>query len=142
MFKRLYISLALALTANFASGQITLPNMPIEVGIVMQGQQDAWNNGDIPRFMEGYWNSDSLMFVGSRGLSYGYETTLNNYLKSYPNREAMGHLTFTNKNWTQISENSGLLVGSWYLSDEANGMYSLVWRKVNGEWVIVADHSS
>ena len=116
--------------------------MPAEVGAIMQKQQDAWNNGDIPRFMAGYWNSDSLMFIGSKGLSYGYDTTLESYLKSYPTKESMGHLEFTNVNWSQISKTSGLLVGRWYLSETANGMYSLVWRKIEGKWVIVADHSS
>ena len=81
--------------------------MPVEVGQVMQRQQDAWNNGDIPRFMEGYWESDSLMFIGSRGLSYGYNKTLENYLKSYPTREKMGLLEFTNESWIQVSPKGG-----------------------------------
>lgn len=142
MYKNLFIALGLAFIANYSSGQILLPNMPVEVGQVMQKQQDAWNNGDIPRFMEGYWNSDSLMFIGSRGLSYSYAQTLSNYRESYPNREKMGHLEFTNESWVQLSEDCGFLVGRWYLSEDANGMYSLVWRKLEGEWVIIADHSS
>lgn len=142
MFKSLLTASFITVLSTFALGQITLPNMPADVCAIMQKQQDAWNNGDIPRFMEGYWNSDSLMFIGSKGLSYGYDTTLNNYLKSYPTKESMGHLEFTNVNWSQISKTSGLLVGRWYLSETANGMYSLVWRKIEGKWVIVADHSS
>jgi len=142
MFKRFYITLCIAFFSHLSIGQILLPNMPVEVGQVMQRQQDAWNNGDIPRFMEGYWESDSLMFIGSRGLSYGYNKTLENYLKSYPTREKMGLLEFTNESWIQVSPKCGLLIGKWYLSEDSHGMYSLLWRKIDGRWVIVADHSS
>ena len=142
MFKQLYITLVLSVFSHFATGQILLSNMPIEVAKVMQRQQDAWNNGDIPRFMEGYWESDSLMFIGSRGLSYSYNQTLSNYLNSYPNSESMGHLEFTNESWVQLAPNCGLLVGRWHLSESAHGLYSLVWRQLDGKWVIIADHSS
>ena len=116
--------------------------MPHEVFQTMESQQQAWNNGDIDGFMNGYWESDSLLFIGSSGVNYGYTTTLANYKKSYPNKEAMGTLTFNNRSWTPISESSALLIGSWRISEDQHGMYSLVWKKTDGRWVIVADHSS
>lgn len=136
----LYI--AFALCSSIALGQIRVPGMPTQVLHTMESQQNAWNSGDLDAFMVGYWESDSLLFIGSRGVNSGYATTLENYKKSYPNKDAMGTLIFKNRSWTQISENAGLLIGSWRISEEAHGMYSLIWKKIDGRWVIVADHSS
>ena len=136
----LYI--AFALCSSNALGQIHVPGMPTQVLHTMESQQNAWNSGDLDAFMVGYWESDSLLFIGSRGVNSGYATTLENYKKSYPNKDAMGTLIFKNRSWTQISENAGLLIGSWRISEEAHGMYSLIWKKIDGRWVIVADHSS
>ena len=116
--------------------------MPTQVLHTMESQQNAWNSGDLDAFMVGYWESDSLLFIGSRGVNSGYATTLENYKKSYPNKDTMGTLIFKNRSWTQISENAGLLIGSWRISEEAKGMYSLIWKKIDGRWMIVADHSS
>ena len=130
------------LFSTIALGQIHVSGMPTEVFKTIEAQQKAWNNGDIDSFMIGYWESDSLLFIGSSGVNHGYDNTLSNYKKSYPNKEAMGTLTFRNRSWTPISKNSALLIGSWHLSEELNGMYSLIWKIVDGKWVIIADHSS
>ncbi|MCR5886191.1 hypothetical protein LRS06_00075 [Hymenobacter sp. J193] len=63
---------------------------------VLTTQTAAWNRGDVAGFMQGYWPSDSLVFIGQKGLTYGWQSTLDNYRRSYPNAEAMGLLTFTN----------------------------------------------
>ena len=58
----------------------------------LHSQQKAWNEGNIDGFMSSYWNNDSLKFIGSKGITYGWQKTLDNYKKSYPNKEAMGKL--------------------------------------------------
>jgi len=116
--------------------------MPTEVASTMQSQQDAWNMGDIDSFMIGYWESDSLLFIGKSGVNNGYQNTLSKYKKSYPNKETMGNLIFTNRSWTQLSDEIALLIGAWKISENQHGMYSLIWRKIEGKWVIIADHSS
>lgn len=125
---------------------IDVPGMPVEVIEVMARQQEAWNRGDLVGFMDGYWESDSLVFVGSSGLTAGHQATLERYQNSYPNQAAMGTLTFTNVAWQGLGAEAGWLVGRWSLSksmgDGAQGMYTLLWRVVEGRWVIVADHSS
>ena len=125
-----------------ALGQIQLSGMPTEVASTMQSQQDAWNMGDIDSFMIGYWESDSLLFIGKSGVNNGYQNTLSKYKKSYPNKETMGNLIFTNISWTQLSDEIALLIGAWKISENQHGMYSLIWRKIEGKWVIIADHSS
>ena len=113
---------------------------------ILDAQSKAWNEGKIDQFMKGYWQSDSLMFIGSSGINYGYDATLKNYYKRYPDRDAMGQLTFTILKLNRISDDSYFVIGKWFLKREKNGdvggHFTLLWKKIKGEWVIVADHSS
>ena len=112
---------------------------------IMADQELAWNRGDLEGFMQGYWQSDSLRFIGSRGLTYGWQQTLANYKKGYPDTEAMGKLKFTILSVEQLSKRSAYVTGKWRLTRKAGdleGHYTLLWKKVKGKWVIVADHSS
>jgi len=107
-------------------------------------QEECWNKGDIPCFMKYYWNSDSLKFIGSKGVTYGWQKTLDNYLKSYPTKETMGILKFTIIEATQLSGTSIYVIGKWELVKEKpqGGHFTLMWKKINGNWVIVSDHTS
>lgn len=113
---------------------------------ILNTQSKSWNAGKIDEFMKGYWNSDSLMFIGSSGITYGYNTTLESYYKRYPDRDAMGELTFTILKLNRISNDSYFVIGKWFLKREkkgdVGGHFTLLWKKINGEWVIVVDHSS
>lgn len=110
----------------------------------MKTQETLWNQGDIPGFMDYYWKSDSLKFIGKTGVNYGWQTTLGNYLKSYPGKEAMGTLKFTVIEASQLCSNSIFIVGKWELIKEkpAGGHFTLLWKKINGNWRIVTDHTS
>ena len=112
---------------------------------IMAAQELAWNRGDLEAFMEGYWRSDSLRFIGSSGLTYGWQQTLDNYKKGYPDTDAMGQLKFTILSVEQLSKRSAYVIGKWHLARKAgdlSGHYTLLWKKIKGKWVIVADHSS
>lgn len=113
---------------------------------VMAHQEKCWNAGDIDCFMNGYWRSDSLKFIGRKGLIYGWQQTLDNYKESYPNKLEMGQLTFNILSTELLSEGAVLLIGKWHLKREENedlgGHFSLNWKKVGGKWLIIADHSS
>lgn len=110
----------------------------------MKAQEVAWNNADIKGFMTYYWQSDSLKFIGSKGITYGWQKTYDNYVKSYPTKEAMGILNFTIKEATQLSATSIYVIGQWKLNKQkiVGGYFTLLWKKINGNWVIVADHTS
>ena len=113
----------------------------------MAQQQAAWNRGDLEGFMSAYWNSDSLLFVGSRGPSYGWQTTLDNYKKSYATPQEMGALTFDVQNLEPVGVDHAVMLGAWRLDrtgglDTLSGWFSLVWARKDLEWVIVRDHSS
>ena len=112
---------------------------------VFQMTEDAWNAGDIDRFMEGYWKSDKLVFVGSAGPTYGWEATRERYLKTYPDRTTMGKLTFEILDMYRIDIKTVLLIGKFHLDrtiGDLSGHYTLVWQKIDGNWVIISDHSS
>jgi len=108
-------------------------------------QQACWNNGNLSGFMETYWRSDSLKFIGSKGITWGWKNTLERYEKTYPGQAAMGQLSFELLVIDRINEDNYFVVGKWFLEREIGnlqGHFSLLWRKIEGRWLIVADHSS
>jgi ketosteroid isomerase-like protein len=112
---------------------------------LMTDQQTAWSNGDIEGFMQGYWKSDSLMFIGKRGPAYGWQTTLDNYKKTYPDKAAMGKLTFRIDKVEFLGKHDAFVMGAWSLArekDNPGGYFTLWFRKIKGEWKIVCDHTS
>lgn len=116
-----------------------------QVRAVLESQLKAWNEGNIEQFMSGYWNSDSLMFIGKSGITYGYQKTLENYQKNYPDKEKMGNLRFELLSVKQLSPGYFSVVGKWMLTRVAGnlgGHFSLLFRKIDDHWVIVSDHTS
>lgn len=116
-----------------------------QVASVLAMQAVSWNKGDIEGYMQGYWNSDSLLFIGSNGPVYGYKPTLERYKKSYPDKQAMGVLTFSQINFKLLSQEYYFVSGRWSLqrkNDAPGGYFTLLFRKIGGKWLIVADHSS
>lgn len=112
---------------------------------ILEKQDAAWNRGDIDAFMEGYWESDSLKFIGKSGVTYGYTNTLNNYKKGYPDTAAMGKLNFHIIKVEKLSTRYYSVVGKWFLKrsiGDVGGHYTLLFRRIKGKWVIVQDHSS
>lgn len=116
-----------------------------EIRALLQKQTEAWNRGDIEDFMEGYWKNDSLMFIGKSGITYGWQQTLDNYKRGYPDKTAMGQLTFTLIEIKRLSSKYYSVVGKWHLKrtiGDIGGHYTLLMKKINGVWVIISDHSS
>lgn len=112
---------------------------------LLSNQTKAWNVGDFDAFMVGYLNSDSLMFIGKSGITYGYAATLNNYRKSYAGADRMGKLSFEILHLKKLGRKNYLVVGKWSLKrtvGDVGGYYTLTFEKQKGSWVIVADHSS
>jgi ketosteroid isomerase-like protein len=112
---------------------------------LLDTQTAAWNKGDLQGFMKGYWENDSLRFIGKSGITYGWNNTLANYKRGYPDTAAMGKLQFTILVVKKLSSRYFEVVGKWYLKrsiGDASGHYTLLLRKIKGSWVIVSDHSS
>jgi ketosteroid isomerase-like protein len=117
----------------------------IKIRQLLSAQTEAWNRGDIEAFMQGYWKSDSLMFIGKSGVTRGWQPTLENYKKGYPDTAAMGKLAFQIITVKDISADNFFVVGKWMLKrsiGDISGHYLILLRKIKGRWVIIADHSS
>lgn len=137
-----YLILYFALFAITACAQEGAVGM---ISKAMKDQEVAWNKGDIDGFMESYWNNDSLKFIGKSGLTYGWKKTLDNYKKSYPDKATMGTLSFEILSIEQLSPTSCYVIGKWGLKREkgdVGGHFTLLWKLMDGKWVIVADHTS
>ncbi|HWJ29070.1 MAG TPA: DUF4440 domain-containing protein [Flavisolibacter sp.] len=116
-----------------------------EIRKLLSVQIESWNRGDIEGFMQTYWKSDSLMFIGKSGVRRGWQETLNNYKKNYPDTTAMGKLSFDLIEVKQLSPDYAYVVGKWMLKrsiGDLSGHYDLLMRKIKGKWFIVSDHSS
>ena len=108
-------------------------------------QKEAWNKGDLLTFMDTYWQNDSLMFIGKSGVTYGWQNTLNNYRRGYPDTTAMGKLNFSILHIKRLSVLYYSVVGKWELSrsiGNLSGHFTLLFKKVGTRWLIVSDHSS
>ncbi len=139
MKKLILLNLMLLLAAfSFAQDQKAITNL-------LEKQRLAWNRGDLDGYMQGYWKSDSLLFVGKTGPKYGWKTTLENYKKNYPDDSAMGTLTFKILQVNVLDLKNAFVLGAWHLkreADEPEGFFTLWLKRIKGEWKIVADHSS
>lgn len=116
-----------------------------EISSLLQKQVDAWNNGDLNTFMETYWKSDSLVFVGGNGPTFGWQKTLENYKRRYPTRDEMGQTHFTIIRMSKIDKKTVFVIGRYELtrkSGDLAGHFTLVIQKMNEKWFIISDHSS
>jgi ketosteroid isomerase-like protein len=118
----------------------------VEIMQIFQNQQKAWNDGDLESFMNGYWQSDSLKFIGKNGITFGYDATLERYKKSYPDVVTMGKLKFDILSMKKLDKKHVFVIGKWHLKreekEDLEGHFTLIWERINKKWVIIADHSS
>ena len=111
----------------------------------MSIQENSWNAGDMETFMSTYWNNDSLLMVGSNGPTYGWQNILARYKKAYPDTVVMGKLHFNILQVKALSKEYYFFLGKFFLSrsiGDLKGAFTLLFRKINGHWLIIADHSS
>tara|TARA_X000001036_G_C20640044_1_gene790769 strand:- start:301 stop:750 length:450 start_codon:yes stop_codon:yes gene_type:complete len=139
-----FATLLISSLNNYSQNKIPVKDS-LSIMKVMSLQQDAWNKGDIDSFMQGYLKSDELVFSGKSGPVYGWENTKKRYYSSYPNTKIMGKLNFTIKKIRSLSSNSAYLIGEYYLKrsgEDSNGHFTLLWKKIGSNWLIVSDHTS
>ena len=110
---------------------------------ILSSQQKCWNNGDIDGFMQGYWNSEKLVFTSlNHKPAYGWKNTLKRYKNSYPTKFSMGELRFEILNLKLISKKTATLKGKWELirqNDHPNGLFWLDIEKFDNNWLITKD---
>jgi uncharacterized protein (TIGR02246 family) len=115
------------------------------IDAVLRAQQSAWNRADVDAFLDGYWHSPELTFSGSGGVARGWDRVLARYKKNYPDRAAMGQLTFSDLEFQFLGPDAALVLGKWHLQrekDELSGVFTLVWQRFPEGWKIIHDHTS
>jgi len=139
LFSLIFLNTATAQKVPAAAGDEQI------IRTLIEEQRQAWNTGNKEKFMQTYWQSDSLMFIGKSGVTYGWQNTLNNYKKGYPDTAAMGKLNFEILEVKRLSAQYFFVIGQWHLTrsiGNVSGHFSLLFKKIKNKWFIVADHSS
>ncbi|MFZ0333526.1 MAG: nuclear transport factor 2 family protein [Candidatus Acidiferrales bacterium] len=141
--------LALTVTLGLNYELLAQQNPPREdrpaIAAVLQKQVADWNRGDIPAFMAGYWKSSDTEFENDSGLFQGWDDVLKRYQTTYPNRAAMGHLTFSGLEIHVLCADSAYVIGKYRLDrekDHPQGVFTLIFRKFPEGWRIVNDHTT
>ncbi|WP_034041753.1 YybH family protein [Wocania ichthyoenteri] len=140
-----FILLLCLVTFLHSNGQSTEIQDKKSIEKVLKKQRIAWSKNNIEEFMEGYWKSDSLKFYGSNGVTYGWQNTLERYKKAYPTEDHTGILNFKINDISKINEGAYFVMGEYHLKrnvGNADGIFMIVFKKINGEWKIIADTSS
>jgi ketosteroid isomerase-like protein len=113
---------------------------------VLDDQVAAWNRGDLEAFMDGYWRSPDLVFTSGGNVQRGWQTTLDRYRATYGNSpETMGRLSFSNLEVYPLGDGAAWALGRWSLDNAGRtigGIFSLIFRDIDGRWLIVHDHTS
>lgn len=115
---------------------------------VLQVQREAWNRGDVEGFVAaGYWRSPELTFFSGGTVTKGYEATLERYRERYArSAEGMGELTFGELEPFALGEDAAMVRGRWKLerrdAPAIGGLFTVILRRIDGEWRIVHDHTS
>ena len=139
----LFLSCNTKYNSKNSDNSMQYPEEIYAINKMLQHQQDRWNNGDIEGFMQGYWNSEDLIFTSlNHKPTYGWENTLNRYKNSYPNKESMGEFKFEILDLNLRSSTTATLKGKWELireNDHPNGLFWLNINKFDDNWLIIKD---
>jgi uncharacterized protein (TIGR02246 family) len=116
-----------------------------EIRALLAEQSAAWNRGDLEAFMQAYAQTDDLRFASGAKVTFGWRATLDGYKKTYPDRAAMGTLTFSELAISEFGPDAALAFGRWKLTrekDTPNGLFTLTLKKTAAGWRIIHDHTS
>ncbi|GAA3747372.1 YybH family protein [Terriglobus aquaticus] len=146
--------LATALLVPFASARAqngsamgVLPQAELDVVKVLTAQERAWNNGDMAGFLSGYKQSPETIFVGET-VQHGSDNLAQRYHSTYPNKDSMGTLSFSDLQPRVLDDNYALVTGRFHLDrprksgGTADGVFSLVLEHTASGWKIILDHTS
>src|SRR5271155_2689572 len=94
---------------------------------VLDAQVAAWNKGDLPKFMEGYWQSPELTFYSGKTVTRGWQATLERYQKRYQGEgQEMGKLAFRDLDIQVLGANDACVRGRFVLTlkkENAEGLF-------------------
>jgi hypothetical protein len=149
MIRKIFIFFILI--ASFSSIKAQNENEIIDrrkqaIQLLVETQVACWNEGDLKGYMEGYWKSDSMQFISPKGITFGYNQTLENYEKSWGAKPSLGRLSFRNLRIRPLDELKLLfqVTGDWMVNTETEedaGHFSLIVRFDGRVPKIIIDHT-
>ncbi len=147
MRKILFVTILILVYSTMINAQSSSESESAKQAIkqVIVDQSKAWNRGDIDGFMEGYWKSDKMVFISGNTITRGWQQALDRYKKGYPDKATMGKLLFSELEIEPLSQDAAVVIGRFTLireKDKPTGLFTLTFKKIDGKWVIVMDHTS
>lgn len=116
-----------------------------DIRALLERQSGAWNEGDLVRFVADYLDSPRMRFVSGGSVRYGASDVLDRYRRNYPDRAAMGMLTFTDLDVRVLSDEFVFVFGRYNLereNDAPTGLFTLLFERTTDGWKISHDHTS
>jgi uncharacterized protein (TIGR02246 family) len=119
-----------------------------EVRAVIENSEEAWNRGDLSAFASAYEDSPDTTFIGREVTRGGTQAILERYRRTYPTRDAMGKLAFSEIEIRTLAPDVALAIGKYELKrtvaagGDVSGRFTLILRKSAAGWKIIHDHSS
>jgi hypothetical protein len=119
-----------------------------EIQVVLDKQVAAWNRGDIPGFMAGYWNSPDLIYLGNHKVVRGWQSLLDSYDQTFSSAggKEMGTLKLAEEEINMFGKDTAIVWGKYLVTTKdgkaRGGLYTLVMRKLPGGWLTVYDRTS
>ena len=138
------------LLALLSAGAVALANSTdddkAQIMAVLDAQRAAWNRGNVDGYMDGYWKSDQLRFGSGGTVVFGWQATRDHFAARYDTAEKMGKLSMSDQVIDVFSDTDAMVFGHWHLQrvngEELGGLFTLHFKKIDDEWLIVSDHSS
>ena len=115
--------------------------------LALDDQERCWNRGDLDGFMAHYWKSEELVFSSGGDVTTGWQATYDRYYKKYKaDGKEMGTLKFEIERPEAVGPEAVIVRGKWALTKSdgstPHGLFTLLFRRIDGEWRIVSDHTS
>ena len=136
--KKLFIGLLIVFSSIISHAQ-SMDELAIRK--VLDNQVIAWNAGNVDEFMKTYWQNNSLIFIGKSGITYGWQSTLENYKKHYPDTAAMGHLTFVLLEFNHLSPVYYFVLVKWHLQrsiGNIEGYFTLLFKILDYRKIVLS----
>ena len=120
---------------NISKGQSVFAYTLDDVNKVLDYQLKGWNDANIDVFMSGYIKDSSVRFITDKKVKTSWQEITDSYKKGYPDKDAMGQLTFHRDEirWVNESAYIAQVIGRWEViqkrkptHDTLSGRFSLI----------------
>lgn len=143
----LAVALVASIQAASSRAQSTGAKPEDQIRAVLTTQTAAWNRHDLEGFMKGYWRSPELTFYSGGNIAQGWDAAMARYQRNYQSAgKEMGTLEFSDLSVQMTGDDSAWVMGKFQLTmsdgSKPHGIFTLIFKKIAGEWKIVHDHTS